>query len=319
MQTLFTSESSNAPIWRPTVDGSYTTKSRWNIVRDHSPKVPWAKTIWMKGFVPMFTTTAWKALQNKLSSKDRLIDMGLPVDSRCILCRAEPENIDHIFFQHSFLAWLWRSILWRIGIRRKPLKSIMEEEKWVRDHSLGDSQPAITIKFAFTVAVHKIWAERNARIFEQRSTHKKYILNDILLVTRQKINSLQLSSEITERNIKIAKNFGYRFIGHQCTIKCCTWDKLAEGEHKLNTDASLNDEGGGLGAIIRNNEASVQAMLSVNVETDPIYELEMLAIEKGDVMAKEMDLHQIWIEPDSKFSVDVIKGNAKPPWKKKHA
>ncbi|XP_077223014.1 uncharacterized protein LOC143856633 [Tasmannia lanceolata] len=75
---------------------------------------------------------------------------------------------------------------------------------------------------------------------------------------------------------------------------------------------------GGLGAIIRNSVGTVQAVLSVNVESEPIYELEMLAIEKGVAMARVMGLDQIWIESDSKFAVDVVKGRAKTTWKKKN-
>ncbi|XP_077232368.1 uncharacterized protein LOC143869250 [Tasmannia lanceolata] len=84
---------------------------------------------------------------------------------------------------------------------------------------------------------------------------------------------------------------------------------------KINTDASLDDEGGGLGGILRDHLGAVLGMFSVNVPPDTIGNLEILAIKRGIDLASNHPSHSLWIESDSILAVDCINGRTNHPWK----
>ncbi|XP_077231963.1 uncharacterized protein LOC143865528 [Tasmannia lanceolata] len=118
------------------------------------------------------------------------------------------------------------------------------------------------------------------------------------------------------RNNLIAANFGYVLCPIKAETKWCSWKKPDPDSFKINTDALLDSEGGGIGGLIRDEYGMVIAMFSMNVEREEIFELELLAVHQGITLAREMGLKSIWIESDSKLAIDMIIGTSSRPWSK---
>ncbi|XP_077249090.1 uncharacterized protein LOC143888520 [Tasmannia lanceolata] len=129
---LFSNHNVDRIIWKGNPNGKFSLRSAWNQCRTRWTEVPWFMTVWHKGHIPKYSFTTWQAMHNRLSTRDRLCFLGSHRDLRCLLCNAGPESVNHLFFRCSYSAWIWRSILWRCGIRRKPLKTLILEENWIR-------------------------------------------------------------------------------------------------------------------------------------------------------------------------------------------
>ncbi|XP_077237323.1 uncharacterized protein LOC143879000 [Tasmannia lanceolata] len=129
---LFTKAANSNPIWKPESDGKFRLRSAWNAVRSPNLKPPWVSSVWFAGHTPKFSITAWQALQDKMSTRDNLHFLGPNHDRSCLLCNSASESVNHIFFNCSYSAWIWRVILRRISDRRKQKKSLSDEENWIR-------------------------------------------------------------------------------------------------------------------------------------------------------------------------------------------
>ncbi|XP_077228564.1 uncharacterized protein LOC143861535 [Tasmannia lanceolata] len=240
MEAMLNSDAINIPIWKPATDGVFTTKIGWETLRMKSGKPPWISSVWFAGNNPTHALTTWKALKQKLSTKDRLIKMGAVIDPICPLCKSAAESIDHLFFKCSYSAWLWKSILWRNGHHRAKNQSLLAEEDWLRHHSKGKEQATVAFKLCFSPLIHNIWMERNRRIFESSEKHKRLVLNQILTEISIKMNGLKIKDKISPRNISTATNLKYKHIPDDPSSRYCSWSPPNEDELKLNSDASLD-------------------------------------------------------------------------------
>ncbi|XP_077226411.1 uncharacterized protein LOC143859643 [Tasmannia lanceolata] len=185
-------------------------------------------------------------MKNGLSTRDNRPFLGLMDDRKCILCKQEFEAANHLYFNCSFTKWIWKSIPWRLGNRRNPAKSLMEEEIWLRNKFKGRCQGTKTAQITFSASIYRISRERNMRIFENKCPHKKAILLDILSTVRRKNIGMALQDVDNPRDNLIASNFGYVLCPTKSELKWCSWNKLDPDIFKINTDASLDSEGGGI-------------------------------------------------------------------------
>ncbi|XP_077234746.1 uncharacterized protein LOC143876958 [Tasmannia lanceolata] len=116
-------------------------------------------------------------------------------------------------------------------------------------------------------------------------------------------------------NTKIASFFGYRLNLPHLSQNWCSWIPPSLDELKINVDASLDDDGGGIGGLIRDNSGSCISLFLQNVNKEEIFELELFAIEKGIQLASTLSARNIWVESDSKFAVDILNGSLAIPWR----
>ncbi|XP_077246107.1 uncharacterized protein LOC143885965 [Tasmannia lanceolata] len=102
MEAMLGSDAKNTPIWKPATDRVFTTKSGWETYRMKYGKPPWISSVWFAGNNPTHALTTWKALKQKLGTKDRIIKMGAVIDPTCLLYKSEEESIDHLLFKCSY-------------------------------------------------------------------------------------------------------------------------------------------------------------------------------------------------------------------------
>ncbi len=74
------------------------------------PIVTWWKILWFTKAIPRIAFITWLAIRDRLSTKERLASWGIKCDLMCVLCRANIENRDHLFFKCSFAQRIWKPI-----------------------------------------------------------------------------------------------------------------------------------------------------------------------------------------------------------------
>ncbi|XP_077228465.1 uncharacterized protein LOC143861422 [Tasmannia lanceolata] len=315
MEAIFSDSTTNTPIWKPNSNGIFSTKSGWEVTRPHFEKPVWASRIWFSGHIPRHALVTWKALSNGLSTTDNLPFLDPTISRNCILCNSGPESVNHLFFQCSYSNWVWKSILRNLQLWRNPEPDLIQEELWLANHFKGAGQTSKLAFIALEATIYNIWSERNHRFFRNTFVPKSVLLSGTLSLIRTKILGLHLEDVDTPTNRSIAANFGCAFCPKIRSPQVCCWSKPNQGSFKINSDASLSTDGGGMGGAIRNHNGFLVSMFSVNVESKEILVLEIKAVLVGLQLAASLGLTNIWIEVDSKIAADVINGTSKTPWK----
>lgn len=127
------------------------------------------------------------AIQNRLSTDDRLVLFGVITSSCCIFCSGS-ENHDHLFFNCPFTAQVWDSISAKLNVQWQA-HSLSD---WVTLLSSfkGKTLRVTTIKLAFTLSVYNIWIERNLRKFQHIQSPIATVVGKICADVRCKLLSL---------------------------------------------------------------------------------------------------------------------------------
>ncbi|XP_077231940.1 uncharacterized protein LOC143865484 [Tasmannia lanceolata] len=112
-------------------------------------------------------------------------------------------------------------------------------------------------------------------------------------------------------------HFNFKLSPKIAEPRICYWIPPNNLEFKLNTDASLEPGGGGIGGLLRGSHGLSLAMFLENIAKQEIFELEFDAVAKGLELSIAIGIQSLWIESDSNFVVDIIKGTATAPWTKR--
>ncbi|KAG7592735.1 Reverse transcriptase domain [Arabidopsis thaliana x Arabidopsis arenosa] len=140
---------------------SFSTKDTWNHTRTTSNKVAWYKGVWFAKATPKHAFCVWLAVQNRLSTADRMIHWNRGVDGTCILCNNALETRDHLFFSCGFAAEIWEALAKNIYKSRYTTEwhTIVEcaSNQW---HNRVESFLARSV---LHVSTYTIWRERNGR------------------------------------------------------------------------------------------------------------------------------------------------------------
>ncbi|XP_077237280.1 uncharacterized protein LOC143878952 [Tasmannia lanceolata] len=128
------------------------------------------------------------------------------------------------------------------------------------------------------------------------------------------MNLLNLQDSDLPRNISTASLLGYKFCPKDNIQKFCSWKAPLSDELKLNSDASLDEDGDGTGGVLRNWKGDTIAMYSYLTSKEEIFEFEIPAVKQGIEVAVAHNFRKLWIESDSSFAVKIIQGIAHTPW-----
>jgi len=87
--------------WKGNIDKKYNVKYAYNMIWEgdavgceNAFQILWK----MKG-QPSSILCSWRVLHNKFSTKDRLIELGIPnVNPLSVMCNIGEENVSHMFF-----------------------------------------------------------------------------------------------------------------------------------------------------------------------------------------------------------------------------
>ena len=109
--------------------------------------------------MPKHAFTFWLAIQDRLSTFDRLVKWGWQGKLLCGFCRNKCESRDHIFFECSFSSRMWQQVVWECLWQQVPdhCGAVID---W-GGNLTGRSIQSVVGKMAIAVAVYHIWRPRN--------------------------------------------------------------------------------------------------------------------------------------------------------------
>ena len=83
-------------------------------------KVEWANTTWNRATTPRSRFIMWLAYQDRLKTKQKLLNMGMIEDNICPICCTQTETKDHFFFSYEFsrqyidMLRQWLKVMWNV-------------------------------------------------------------------------------------------------------------------------------------------------------------------------------------------------------------
>lgn len=143
--------------------------------------------MWFTHATPKQSFHIWTAIQDRLSTCDRIKKWNPSIDTTCILCRQHPETRNHLFFSCPYSSQVWGTLM-------KGLLLANYSETWedlvslLLDHSQGRVK-LFLFRYTFQTAAHSIWRERN-----RRRHGEKHLPSSILIKTVDKTIRNRLST-----------------------------------------------------------------------------------------------------------------------------
>ncbi|XP_042964656.1 uncharacterized protein LOC122298876 [Carya illinoinensis] len=165
-------------IWKPTLNGVFSSKSAWDCVRVRAPKSEWAAWIWHSALPKKYSVTIWKALHYSLTVDSRISSWGIPLVSRCECCtQGCVEDQDHVLVYGRIAADIWRWVSLQLGMPYDSQRSWRATmELWFR-HATHSTQKGALLALIPIIVTWSLWVWRcKARMEVKHVKRKNFLL-----------------------------------------------------------------------------------------------------------------------------------------------
>ena len=160
----------------------------WQVCRLQHAPFPFFDILWHPRHCPKWSYCLYRALLNKLPTRDRLFRFGIIEDTVCVLCRQEQETNTHLFFDCQFTKYIWSLCKLKLGFGNSQMGSISEEAVGLQLKFKAKDTLYSLSKLLLAAAVWNIWQERNRRIFQNQELNKvlvfRRLYDDIHILMR---------------------------------------------------------------------------------------------------------------------------------------
>jgi hypothetical protein len=116
--------------------------------------------VWFPYAIPKQAFLLWLAVQNRLTTGDRLGAWGYTGDTQCMFCRNGMESRDHIFFMSNFSSRIRRTCMQLCNVTNPLLdwQQMMDEgcRQWKTKKMWG-----ILCRVVLSSTVYNLWRARN--------------------------------------------------------------------------------------------------------------------------------------------------------------
>lgn len=127
-----------------------------NTIRNSGQSPPWIQAVWQQLHIPKCSFLLWMALKNRLYTRDRLLNFGLNVDPRCVLCNVGHEYISNIFCECNYFKVVLHDAV--LGGNRLNYMN----GNFFSNGNVSKARKCLAFLFIF--ATYSLWRERNDRI-----------------------------------------------------------------------------------------------------------------------------------------------------------
>lgn len=154
--------------WTLTRNGQFIIHSLWNHTRIHYPLVNWSHIDWFPSRIPKCSLISWLAIQNRLSTEDRLVLFGIKDSSYCSFCSGV-ENHDHLFFRCHYTKQVWDLVSLKSQFTWQPQS--VSNLVHLLSHTRVRKLKATLTKLTFTVTIYHIWIWEQYEEVPEYPTH----------------------------------------------------------------------------------------------------------------------------------------------------
>ncbi|XP_013713812.1 uncharacterized protein LOC106417576 [Brassica napus] len=165
---------------------SFNAAKTWEQIWSKRAEVVWSRSVWFTQGIPRHAFLVWLAIQNRLSTGDRMRKWG--IHQGCVLCGERDETRDHLFFACPYSYTVWDRLASRlVGRRINP-----DWHDMLRYTQAGTSNEMdmILIRLVFQAVVYHIWRERNTRRHQQGHQGAEQMIKTINRGIKNRISSL---------------------------------------------------------------------------------------------------------------------------------
>lgn len=95
-------------VWAPSVDGNFSTKSAWQLVRKKGSLCSWRRWLWHDVVPNKMSFCCWRVRRKLLPVDEAIMQLGIPMVSKCSCC-AKPnmETLDHVLCEGEGPKKIW--------------------------------------------------------------------------------------------------------------------------------------------------------------------------------------------------------------------
>lgn len=150
-------------LWKQkenTFKRKFSSKSTWDLFRVHGDQCAWSKGVWFHYATPKFSFLTWLAIQNRLTTGDRMLSWRGNINAACSLCDAPLETRDHLYFECRYSEEVWNNLTQGLmgGDYTNTWSNIVSMIS--TDH---DAIKTFVLRYLFQATIHRLWLERNRR------------------------------------------------------------------------------------------------------------------------------------------------------------
>lgn len=156
------SNEEDCAVWKSSPDAYkhvFSTKNTWSLLHQQAQTVDWHKSLWFKHHTPKFAFFTWLAIQNRLTTGDRMLQWSSSINPACVFCN-QLETRDHLFFSCPFAAEVW-SRLTKNLLRGRFTTDWTEIIVITKDSQ--DFLSKFLTRYVFQLSIHSLCRERNDR------------------------------------------------------------------------------------------------------------------------------------------------------------
>ncbi|XP_026383639.1 uncharacterized protein LOC113279149 [Papaver somniferum] len=247
-------------VWTRNLKGEFLTAMAVDKMRHKEQPVHWSKKIWSQFLHPSIASNVWKLIQGIYVDDQIMMKNGYEVVSRCCICEAAQDSMEHLLWDCSFSTEIWRWICTIFKFN----KSNYFEDIWKGATNCSPLIKHVWISASCNI-LKELWFQKNKRFFEniKPSMHRfksrimKLVNEGGLRITGTKWNQ--------KYDLEIIDKFqlGSRLSIFQL-IKTCYWFPPEQEYVIFCCDgASFGNPGSaGFGVVVRDSNCQVLGALS---------------------------------------------------------
>ena len=171
----------------------FPSAATWYHLNPNENRVDWSKAIWFKGRILKHAFISWVNMRHRLRTRDKLISWGLSVPSFCLLCNAQDETRQHLFFDCEFTREVWNYFTSRAHVSPPPL--FEDGVRWLKN-PCHDKNVTMILRLAHQASVYTLWKERNSRLHSGTSRPAAGIIMEIKALIRCHLDPLSRAQSL---------------------------------------------------------------------------------------------------------------------------
>ncbi|GMP77627.1 hypothetical protein CsSME_00033839 [Camellia sinensis var. sinensis] len=276
-------------LWKGTPDGAFSVTSMYlSLQGTDAIEEDW-NWLWKLRLPQKLKIFLWTVRHGKLLTNYMRVKRGLTNDSTCPSCSGI-EDLNHLFRECYKAKDVWIKLFdktWFFSLTRKPWADWLKCNSRNTKHFSGD----ISWYTIFTVALWKIWKNRNHVVFENKNTNTQESLKFIFEYSRE-INQAFLNLIILPRK----------------TYRLIQWVLPIAGQIKMNIDGCRRVRGeGGFGGLLRDERGAWVCGFYGKMQMGTSLEAKLWALYKGLTVLLQKGINNVLIETDAAQVVQLMK------------
>jgi len=305
-------------LWTPSHSGQLSFKESHLFKTHGGQQLNWAKVIWSPDIPPSKSMLAWRLMQDKIPTNDKLKHRGFIMASICSLCSTSDESSSHLFFSCPFALkiWAWLASILNISLHVNSAEDILS----ICNRNFTP-QCKMVIKASIINIIHSIWYTRNQARFMNKKIHWKSAINTIISIVSLAGNNTKLCSSVNMQEFVILKAFKVNIHPPEAPIiKEVIWTPPLPPTFNwlmVNTDGAVvkNPTRASCGGIFRNAKGVCRGCFAQNIPNcASAFTAELFAVIIAIEIAENKLWKDIWLETDSQSVVLAFKNISMVPW-----